>query len=66
MRQGSTDRLARARYSFHTHNDRGVVCAARLSERVRPGVVHSYESSAVYKPVGAPGLSDDQWKSAPA
>ena len=42
------------------HNDRGgVVCAARLSERVRPGVVHSYESSAVYEPVGAPGLSDD-------
>ena len=42
------------------HNDRGgVICAARLSERVRPGVVHSYESSAVYEPVGAPGLSDD-------
>lgn len=43
------------------HNDRGgVICAARLSERVRPGVVHSYESSAVYEPTGAPGLSDDR------
>jgi molybdopterin guanine dinucleotide-containing S/N-oxide reductase-like protein len=43
------------------HNDRGgVICAGRLSERVRPGVVHSYESSAVYDPTGAPGLSDDR------
>jgi anaerobic selenocysteine-containing dehydrogenase len=41
-------------------NDRGgVICAARLTERVRPGVVHSYESSAIYEPVGAPGASDD-------
>ena len=41
-------------------NDRGaVVCAARLTERVRPGVVHSYESSAVYEPVGEPGASAD-------
>jgi molybdopterin guanine dinucleotide-containing S/N-oxide reductase-like protein len=43
------------------YNDRGgVVCAARLTERVRPGVVHSYESSAVYEPLGAPGRSDDR------
>jgi len=42
-------------------NDRGgVICVAHLTERVRPGVVHSYESSAIYEPVGAPGESDDR------
>ncbi|HLA82118.1 MAG TPA: molybdopterin dinucleotide binding domain-containing protein [Thermoleophilia bacterium] len=42
-------------------NDRGgVICAAQVTERVRPGVVHPYESSAVYDPLGAPGLSDDR------
>jgi anaerobic selenocysteine-containing dehydrogenase len=41
-------------------NDRGgVICAAQVTERVRPGVVHSYESSAVYAPLGIPGRSDD-------
>ena len=41
-------------------NDRGgVICAAQVTERVRPGVVHSYESSAIYEPIGAPGVSDD-------
>ena len=43
------------------YNDRGgVICAAHLTERVRPGVVHSYESSAIYEPLGAPGHSDDR------
>jgi len=33
------------------YNDRGVVlCSAILTERVRPGVVHSYSSSAKYDP----------------
>jgi molybdopterin guanine dinucleotide-containing S/N-oxide reductase-like protein len=42
-------------------NDRGgVICAAVVTERVRPGLVHSYESSAVYDPIGAPGESDDR------
>lgn len=42
-------------------NDRGgVICAVRVSERVRLGVVHSYESAAVYEPVGDPGCSDDR------
>jgi len=42
------------------HNDRGaVVCAAHVTDRVRPGTVHSYESSAVYEPTGKPGESDD-------
>lgn len=43
------------------YNDRGaVVCAAQLTERVPPGVVHSYEASAKYEPVGEPGRSIDR------
>jgi len=42
-------------------NDRGaVVCAARLTQRVPPGVVHAYESSAIYDPMGEPGHSVDR------
>ncbi|MCL6477880.1 MAG: molybdopterin-dependent oxidoreductase [Peptococcaceae bacterium] len=42
-------------------NDRGaVICAAQVTERIRPGTVHSYESSAVYDPVGEPGKSPDR------
>jgi molybdopterin guanine dinucleotide-containing S/N-oxide reductase-like protein len=42
-------------------NDRGaVICAAQLTERVPPGIVHSYESSAVYDPIGEPGRSPDR------
>ncbi len=42
-------------------NDRGaVVCAAQVTERVPPGTVHSYESSAKYDPVGEPGYSVDR------
>ena len=34
------------------YNDRGVVLGiAQITERVRPGVVHSYESSAKYDPL---------------
>ncbi len=41
------------------YNDRGsVVCAAYVTSRLRPGVVHSYESSAVYKSNGKPGSTD--------
>ena len=43
------------------YNDRGsVVCAAYVTERVRPGVVQSYESSARYDPIGEPGRSTDR------
>jgi len=43
------------------YNDRGaVVCAARLTERLPRGVVHSYESSACYEPLGEPGVSLDR------
>jgi trimethylamine-N-oxide reductase (cytochrome c) len=42
-------------------NDRGaVICAAQVTERVRPGTIHSYESAAIYDPVGEPGVSPDR------
>jgi trimethylamine-N-oxide reductase (cytochrome c) len=42
-------------------NDRGaVICAAQVTERIREGTAHSYESSAVYDPVGEPGYSPDR------
>ncbi len=42
-------------------NDRGaVICAIQVTERVPPGTVHSYESSAIYDPIGEPGLSPDR------
>jgi anaerobic selenocysteine-containing dehydrogenase len=41
-------------------NERGeVILAARLTERVPPGTVHSYESCADYEPSGSPGQSPD-------
>ncbi len=43
------------------HNDRGaVLLAAQVTERVPPGVVHSYESCAIYEPTGKPGESPDR------
>jgi len=45
----------------NVYNDRGVViCAAQVTERVPVGVVHSYESSAIYDPIGEPGKSADR------
>ncbi|MBA7673398.1 Pyrogallol hydroxytransferase large subunit [subsurface metagenome] len=42
-------------------NNRGaVICAAQVTERVPPGTVHSYESSATYDPIGEPGYSVDR------
>jgi trimethylamine-N-oxide reductase (cytochrome c) len=42
-------------------NDRAtVICAAQLTERVPPGMVHSYEASANYDPLGEPGRSADR------
>jgi molybdopterin guanine dinucleotide-containing S/N-oxide reductase-like protein len=42
-------------------NDRGaVLCAARLTRRLRRGVVHGYESSAEFDPMGVPGRSVDR------
>jgi len=43
------------------HNDRGgVICAAHLTNRLPEGVVHGYESSANYDPLGEPGKSLDR------
>ncbi len=42
-------------------NDRGaVLLVAQLTNRVPPGVVHSWESCAVYDPIGEPGVSLDR------
>jgi len=43
------------------YNDRGaVVCAAHLTQRLPRGVVHAFESSACYEPLGEPGYSLDR------
>ncbi|ATA24591.1 pyrogallol hydroxytransferase large subunit [Brenneria goodwinii] len=43
------------------YNDRGsVLLAAELTERVPQGTVHSYESSAIYAPIGEIGASPDR------
>jgi len=43
------------------YNERGaVICAAVLTNRLRTGVVHGYESSANYDPLGEPGKSIDR------
>jgi anaerobic selenocysteine-containing dehydrogenase len=42
-------------------NERGgVLCVAQVTERVKPGVVHSYQAAAKYDPVnpGQPGSLD--------
>jgi trimethylamine-N-oxide reductase (cytochrome c) len=45
----------------NVYNDRAVViCAAQVTERVPYGMVHSYESCAVYDPIGEPGESPDR------
>jgi trimethylamine-N-oxide reductase (cytochrome c) len=36
-----------------------VVCAAQVTERLRPGVVSAYSGSAQYHPLGEPGRSTD-------
>ena len=42
-------------------NDRGsVILAARATERLPSGTVHSYESCADYLPIGEPGKSADK------
>jgi molybdopterin guanine dinucleotide-containing S/N-oxide reductase-like protein len=43
------------------YNDRGsVICVVQLTQRVRPGTCHSYESAATYEPIGVPGRSPDK------
>jgi len=43
------------------YNDRGsVILAVQVTERIRPGTVHSCTSSAKYDPLGEPGRSPDR------
>ena len=43
------------------YNDRGaVILAAQITERVPPGICHTYESCADYQPIGKPGESPDK------
>ena len=37
-----------------------MICAAAITPRMRPGVVHGYESSACYEPLGEPGNSAER------
>jgi trimethylamine-N-oxide reductase (cytochrome c) len=42
-------------------NDRGaVLCAAVITQRLPPGIAHSFESSAIYEPMGEVGKSIDR------
>ncbi|MDH5781656.1 MAG: molybdopterin-dependent oxidoreductase, partial [Dehalococcoidia bacterium] len=57
----AADRAIKENDLVKVFNDRGaVICAAQVTERVPPGTVHSYESSANYDPVGEPGYSVDR------
>jgi trimethylamine-N-oxide reductase (cytochrome c) len=59
--QDAAQRGIRENDLVKVHNDRGaVICAAQLTERIRPGTVHSYESSASYDPLGEPGHSAER------
>jgi len=59
--QDATDRGIKNHDLVKAFNDRGaVILAARVTERVPPGTVHSYESCADYDPVGVPGESADR------
>ncbi len=64
MRINEEDAKARGikeRDLMRVFNDRGaVLCAAHLTNRLPRGVVHAYESSAVYDPLGEPGYSVDR------
>jgi molybdopterin guanine dinucleotide-containing S/N-oxide reductase-like protein len=43
------------------YNDRGaVLLMSQVTERVPPGIAHSYESCSVYDPMGEPGESIDR------
>ncbi|MCJ7596076.1 MAG: molybdopterin-dependent oxidoreductase [Desulfobacterales bacterium] len=56
----ASDRAIKENDLVKVFNDRGaVICAAQVTERIRPGTVHSYEGSANYDPAGEPGESPD-------
>jgi trimethylamine-N-oxide reductase (cytochrome c) len=60
-RQDAEARGIREKDLVRVFNDRGqVICAAQVTERIHPGTVHSYESSAVYDPMEKPEESIDR------
>jgi trimethylamine-N-oxide reductase (cytochrome c) len=59
--QDAAERGVKERDLVKICNDRGaVVCAAHLTQRLPRGVIHAYESSAIYDPMGEPGYSVDR------
>jgi trimethylamine-N-oxide reductase (cytochrome c) len=64
MRVSSTDAAVRGIKTgdlVRAFNDRGsVILSAQVTERMVPGVAHSYESCAEYDPIGVPGDSSDR------
>ncbi|HLA80389.1 MAG TPA: molybdopterin dinucleotide binding domain-containing protein, partial [Thermoleophilia bacterium] len=64
MRVSTKDAVARGIKHgdlIRAFNDRGeVILSAQLTERMVPGVAHSYESCAEYDPIGEPGESADR------
>lgn len=59
--QDAVSRTVKMNDLVKVFNDRGsVICAAQVTERLPPGTVHSYESSANYDPMGKPGYSTDR------
>ena len=58
--QDAEDRGIETEDLIRLWNQRGsVVCAAYVTDRLRPGVVSAYTASAQYRPVGEPGNSTD-------
>jgi trimethylamine-N-oxide reductase (cytochrome c) len=59
--QDAAERNIKKHDLVKVYNDRGaVLCAALLTQRLPRGVCHSYESAAVYDPMGEPGKSIDR------
>ncbi|MCL2714805.1 MAG: molybdopterin-dependent oxidoreductase [Alphaproteobacteria bacterium] len=60
-REDAAKRNIRQNDLVRLYNDRGsVICAATISRRLPPGVMHTYQASAVYDAVGKPGASSDR------
>lgn len=59
--QDAADRGIAENDLIKLYNDRGaIICAARITQRVQPGIIHCRQASAVYDPVGEPGVSADR------
>ena len=59
-RQDAADRAIRDDDLIRLWNNRGsVVCAAQVTDRLRPGTISASTASAEYRPAGEPGKSTD-------